>query len=164
MKPTFTGEIQLAGWSESHNGGCKVTFWLQSPDELEAFRALTVRKGNTAGHRFMAALVEIGDDEQPVQKIDTSPERVQKMAKNELGPLAYWLVLRCGEPEFQNWIWSNYSYLPGKSSEKHCADTVKILCEVKSRKDIDGNPEATRLMNLHIRGPYMKHLAARCLA
>ena len=66
MQPTFSGEIQLAGWSESHTGGCKVTFWLQSTEDLDAFRALTVRKGNTAGHRFMAALVEIGDDEQPI--------------------------------------------------------------------------------------------------
>lgn len=67
MTPAFSGEIQLAGWSESHTGGCKVTFWLSSPDELAAFRTLTVRKGNTAGQRFMAALVEVGDDELPVQ-------------------------------------------------------------------------------------------------
>jgi hypothetical protein len=67
IQATFQGELQLAGWSETHNGGCKVTFWLPDAAELDAFRALTVRKGNTAGHRFMAALVEIGDDEQPVQ-------------------------------------------------------------------------------------------------
>ncbi|MGA3803711.1 hypothetical protein ACI2VC_06880 [Ralstonia nicotianae] len=25
INPTFTGEMQLAGWSETHNGGCRVT-------------------------------------------------------------------------------------------------------------------------------------------
>jgi hypothetical protein len=68
ITPTFSGEMQLAAWSESHTGGCKVTFWLPTPQDLDAFRALTVRKGNHAGHRFMAVLVEVGDDEQPVQR------------------------------------------------------------------------------------------------
>ncbi|WP_203234331.1 hypothetical protein [Burkholderia mayonis] len=68
ITPTFHGEMQLAGWSETHTGGCKVTFWLPDPADLEAFRTLTVRKGNVAGHRFMVAMVEIGDDELPVQR------------------------------------------------------------------------------------------------
>lgn len=76
ITPTFHGEMQLAGWSESHNSGCKVTFWLQSSEDLEAFRALTVRKGNTAGQRFMAALVEVGDDEQPVRQTAIKDEDV----------------------------------------------------------------------------------------
>jgi hypothetical protein len=67
IRPTFSGEFQLAGWSESHNGGCKVTFWLADSSDLDAFRAMTVRKGQQAGHRLAAVLVEIGDDEQPVQ-------------------------------------------------------------------------------------------------
>lgn len=66
LKPTFQGEVQLAGWKETHTSGVTVTFWLQNPEELDAFRALTVRKGNTAGHRFACVLVEIGDDERPV--------------------------------------------------------------------------------------------------
>lgn len=65
MKTTYQGEVQLAGWSETHTGGCKVTIWLPLPEDLEPFKGLTARKGNTAGHRFMAAFVEIGDDEQP---------------------------------------------------------------------------------------------------
>lgn len=66
MKTVFEGEMQLAGWSETHTGGCKVTLWVPSPEDLEPFKALTARKGNTAGHRMVAAFVEIGDDEQPV--------------------------------------------------------------------------------------------------
>lgn len=67
MTPTFQDEVQLAGWSETHTGGPKVTFWLQDAEQLAVFKALTARKGNTAGHRFACVLVEIGDDEQPVQ-------------------------------------------------------------------------------------------------
>lgn len=64
---TFQGEVQLAGWKETHSSGVTVTFWLPDTADLDAFRALTVRKGNQAGHRFACVLVEIGDDEQPVQ-------------------------------------------------------------------------------------------------
>lgn len=69
MNTTYQGEVQLAGWSETHTGGCKVTLWLPSSEDLEPFKSLTARKGNTAGHRFMAAFVEIGDDEQPVNAV-----------------------------------------------------------------------------------------------
>ena len=62
----FQGEVMLAGWQETHNGGAKITFWLPTPDLLEPFRLATVRKGKTAGQRYMAVLVEIDTDEKPV--------------------------------------------------------------------------------------------------
>jgi hypothetical protein len=65
--PSFTGEVMLAGWQETHNGGAKVTFWLPSSEDLEPFRMATVRKGKTAGQRYMCVLVEIGDDEKPMR-------------------------------------------------------------------------------------------------
>lgn len=165
MTPTFAGEIQLAGWSESHTGGCKVTFWLSSPDELAAFRTLTTRKGNTAGHRFMAALVEIGDDELPVQAANTSPEPVNKLAKNEqiekpkIGPLAYWLVLRCNDPEFMQWLNRTKGYCVCDSAE--AGEAVKEMLGVVSRKDIDGDPDTVALFHERIRGPYAQWCAAR---
>lgn len=172
MTPTFTGEIQLAGWSESHNGGCKVTFWLQSPDELEAFRALTVRKGNTAGHRFMAALVEIGDDEYPVQYPPGAFIECDKNQKPLIGPLAYWAVMRCKEHEFFKFIDDAYRKFLGdvtptdfKSSEEFCKHAVLVMCNcVESRSEIDNDPEKTRLFHVNVRGPYAKYLAARGLA
>lgn len=63
---TFAGEVQFGGWRDSHRSGPSVTFYLSDSTDLEAFRGLTTRKGNQAGHRFMVALVEIGPDEKPV--------------------------------------------------------------------------------------------------
>lgn len=83
VKPAFRGEMMLAGWSESHNGGAKVTFWLSDPSELDAFRAMTCRKGNTAGQRFAVMMVEIGDDEQPIPDV----EGKAKAANEAAGPL-----------------------------------------------------------------------------
>src|SRR5271166_2520007 len=65
-QPSFQGEVMLAGWQETHNGGAKVTFWLPDAAELEPFRLATVRKGKTAGQRYMCVLVEIDDQEKPM--------------------------------------------------------------------------------------------------
>jgi len=143
MTPTFTGEIQLAGWSESHTSGCKVTFWLSSPDELEAFRALTVRKGNTAGHRFMAALVEIGDDEQPVDK----PKG---------GDLARMAGTFCADPKF--WLWIATVSAERVANEKEAAKWARSICGVGSRADLDHDEAAANYFHQAIRRPYLDFL------
>lgn len=149
--------MQLAGWSESHTGGCKVTFWLQSPDDLQAFRDLTVRKGNTAGQRFMAALVEIGDDEQPVTP--PAPE------KPKGGPLAKLAGMWCNDPEFL--VWANSVTHAGifwhLEDAEEAAEFIRELCEIQSRAELDSNPAAAEKFHSLIRGPYQKHLIARGL-
>ena len=156
MTPTFTGELQLAGWSESHTGGCKVTFWLQSPDELTAFRALTVRKGNTAGHRFMAALVEIGDDELPVEPV------AEPKPREQLGDACYWTVMRCHEPNFWDFMdekeWGNEVDSKFVYNKDVAAWAVKLICNITSRKELDTNPEANKIWHSEIRIPYMEYL------
>lgn len=59
----FQGTCQLAGWVENHNQGCRVTFWLESPEALEPFRMATVRKGKIAGQIFQMVLVEVDPDD-----------------------------------------------------------------------------------------------------
>ena len=155
ITPTFAGEIQLAGWSESHTSGCKVTFWLSSPDELEAFRALTVRKGNTAGHRFMAALVEIGEDELPVQpaNIKSYPAKDIPSEKPKGGELARLAGIWCNDPVF--WAWLSESRSDNVFNAIGAAGWVRFLCRVKSRADLDNSPDAAKTFHNEIRLPFM---------
>jgi hypothetical protein len=165
ITPAFAGEMQLAGWSESHTGGCKVTFWLSSPDELAAFRALTVRKGNTAGHRFMAALVEIGDDEQPAQPAPVADMVIPITDKPKGGALAKLAGMWCNDAEFHYWISENTHEgvigaccSPGEAKAFICG-----MCNINSRAELDNNARAAEKFNNLIRGPYSKHLIARGL-
>lgn len=64
--PTFSGEVMLAGWRENHSNGATITFWLPDSSDLDIFRGLTCRKGNTAGQRFMTVLVLLDDEGNPV--------------------------------------------------------------------------------------------------
>ena len=156
MTPTFSGEIQLAGWSESHTGGCKVTFWLQSTEDLEPFRALTVRKGNTAGHRFIAALVEIGDDEQPVQPI---PSNSTELEKPKGGALAKLAGMWCNDPEF--WAWLETDLDNACHSATGAAACLYAICGIESSAELDNDHVAAEKFHRLIRWPYQKHLIER---
>lgn len=68
LKPTFQGEVQLVGWSDTHTRGPIIALRLSDSEELEVFKGMTVRKGGVAGQRLACVLVEIGDDEKPVHQ------------------------------------------------------------------------------------------------
>jgi hypothetical protein len=148
INPTFHGEVQLAGWSETHTGGCKVTFWLQSSEELDAFRALTVRKGNTAGHRFAAVLVEIGEDEQPV--VQPEPE------KPKGGALAKLAGMLCDDPNFWQFLTHHFSTEEACESPDNAAEIIREVCEIPSRSELDWNTDAANRFQASIRRPWLK--------
>ena len=145
MTPTFSDEVQLAGWSESHTGGAKVTFWLQSSEALDAFRDLTARKGNTAGHRFACVLVEIGEDEQPVQQ----------PRKDTRGPLCKEACDLCENAVFQKWV----ATVGGnaKATAQCAKEVILSVCGIESRKELDTNPAAAEKFIKVIRMGFMRH-------
>jgi len=154
MTPTFTGEVMMAGWSDTHNGGAKVTFWLPDADSLEVFKGLTQKKGNTAGHRFMCVLVEIGDDEAPVDRLVEGPKPdFSDIRPRKVGPLCMLAVKWCRDPEFLNWL--------AMDSEKGAASCVKVVCGIESRKELDTDPAAAERFHSLIRGPFSKYQLAR---
>lgn len=146
MTPLFSGEVQLRRWSESSTQGVQVTFALADSDDLEPLKM-------KSGRRFMAVLVEVGDDELPVQPIPASSTG-QRMP---VGTIAMWLVLRCKDPDFWQWLASDLSYTVG--NEDQAADAVKHILGVKSRKDVDGSAEVEKAFHAYIRIPYQRWLA-----
>jgi hypothetical protein len=133
----FQGEIMLAGWSETHTGGAKVTFWLPDAESLDTFRTMTVRKGNTAGQRFMAVLVEIGDDEQP---------RPQEADKPKGGSLAQSAGMLCDTDLFQQYAQAKSPDVDAdKGRSQWAAQFIRNFCRVDSRADLDHSPTAKQL-------------------
>lgn len=145
-KTAFQGEVMLAGWSETHTGGSKVTFWLPDAESLDVFRTMTVRKGNTAGQRFMAVLVELGDDEQP-----KAPELEQPRG----GTLAQSAGRLCETELFQQFAFDKLNDREGKAcwwnydvtAQQNAAQYVRDFCKVNSRAEIDHSPTAKQLFS-----------------
>ena len=142
IEPVFSAEVQLAGWSQTHNGGIKIVLWLSDDSELEVFRAMTCRKGGTAGQRLMCVMVEIGDDELP--KSQGKPHT----------PLFTSAIMLCKDARFQEFVFSvGASVQDGSGPEEVAAVHIKEFCGVESRKKLDSDPEAaamfSRLMSLY---------------
>lgn len=149
LQPVFNGEMQLMNWGESSANGAWVKFWI-TPEDLEAFRSLKCKSGKIAGHRVAAVLVEIGDDELPVQR-----EPQQDRPKG--GALAKLAGMWCAEPEFAQW--AQHEGWCDVNDADSAAAHVRTLCVISSRAELDSNPDAKRLFDERIRGPYSKFRA-----
>lgn len=159
VQPTFAGEVQLRRWSESSTQGVQITFALADAADLERFRGLD-------GKRFMAALVLLGDDEQPVPPGEAKP-------REYLGDLCWRAVQWCRDPEFAVFIHGVFYKLwptglpgtpvinEGDSAEPFCKFALQQICGIESRKELDTDPAARKRFHEKIRGPFQKHLAAR---
>lgn len=139
----FQGEVQLLNWSETHSGGAKVVLQLADAEDLEKFKAMTVRKGKLAGQRLAVVMVEIGDDEQPVEQADSGKKP---------GMLCIMACNFCADPTFWRWIEAE--------NEAQAKQHVLNICAVTSRKDLDG-PVASKRFHAQIREPYMAWRAAQ---
>lgn len=155
LQPAFQGEVMLAGWSETHNGGAKVTFWLQDSDDLEAFKVMTVAKGKTAGQRLALVAVEIGDDEQPVSRRTGPGGSSVQPANNKAkgGELARLAGQLCQNLEFRECF--------GFNDEHDAAERIRFACEIQSRAELDHNFAAAELFHKHFRIPFLKWKESR---
>lgn len=147
-------ELQLLGWSESHNAGCKVTFAVHE-DDLEYFKSKTERKGKIAGQIFMAALAEVNDDGQPVPH-ETKKPSASKFPSGRTG-----LAVRWGaDPDFRKWLQDSFS--EPIVDESAAATMIRSVCWVDSRKLLDG-PDAAERFDRLIRIPYAEDRKGRGL-
>ena len=123
----FKGEFQFVTFADSSRGGPRVTFRLSDRDELQAFVGCE-------GKRYACVLVEIGDDELPVE--GNAP-------KEQLGPLCKWAVMRDDDPAFSAWV-----------TPKTPKAYILEVCGIKSRRELDTNPEAAAEFHKSVRKPY----------
>ena len=143
--PIFSDEVQLAGWSESHTSGAKVTFWLSDPAQLSAFRGMTERRGKTAGQRLAMVLVEINDDE---TLADEPP------STTKLGPLCALAVAWCSDAPFLAWWQRQRGHMAGDVDVR---GDILATCGIKSRRELDADARAAAVFNDVFRLPYMAH-------
>ncbi|WP_288379799.1 hypothetical protein [uncultured Massilia sp.] len=62
--------------------------------------------------------------------------------------LSRWVALRCREPEFQRFL-----RVPDEATAAH---SVRAICGVRSRGDIDRDPAAEKRFHQFIRLPFMQ--------
>jgi hypothetical protein len=80
------------------------------------------------------------------------------------GELSKWVAMRCQEPAFQQWLKGHFPdpwrFAHGDTPAEKAAGTIRAVCSVESRAEIDNNETARRVFDAHIRGPWQKHCIA----
>lgn len=99
----FKGEVQLKGWEIKHNTGTGLAFWCADEADIEKLKDMTARKGKQSGQRMMMVLVEIGDDELPVEQPTEAPA-VEALPDVKGGSLAKTAGMLLNNTEFHNFI------------------------------------------------------------
>lgn len=142
VKPCFTGEVMLAGWQDSHNGGAKIVFWLPDDADLEAFRRMTVKKGKTAGQRLMCVLVEIDEQEQPASPDLPLKPRSHASSDAHLMITGAAFVRYCNEVADNEW--------PAERVRLWAKHKMKV----ESLGELDTDPLALKRFHEQIRRPF----------
>jgi len=132
MTPTFQGEVQFRRYSDTSTQGQQIVLAVADREALEAFIG-------KEGRRFIAVLVEVGDDEMPVEPAKPRDQR---------GPLCREACDLCAMPAFQEWL--------EVAGELEAKERVLRVCQVDSRKELDTLPYASQLFREQIRAPYLR--------
>ncbi len=139
-------ECKKDGLTQRQNGDWVLRVTVQGIDMDERITRAAM------GTRFMAVLVEIGDDELPVQhqpaketkKTSTeprppAPRAVAKRDWRDLSP-AEQAGIRCNEPTFRAFLDEECGFAVAEVD--HAAVVVRQLCRVESRRELNTSQDA----------------------
>jgi len=137
----FQGEVMLLGWADTSTRGKTVTFQLPEDGDMEhPFRHFTLKAAKRAGQRFMAVLVQVDDDERPVEKTPAQ--------------LAF---LLCRDQQF--WHWASERSFADVDSEAAARAWILEACKVSSRSQLDTQPFARQAWEAIVWQPWQKYRA-----
>lgn len=130
----FEGEFQFRRYSDTSTQGQQVVFAVHDRAALESFIG-------KEGKRFMAVLVEIGDDEQPVVQ-----------PKKKVGDLCLMAVNFCKDPLFIEFI---DRYFSPCLTEHEAKTALYEVLGISSRLDLDADPKKAEAFHDLIRKPFL---------
>jgi hypothetical protein len=120
-------ELKKDAMRQTQSGDWKITFTVQAADMDQRLTSAAMVT------RFQAALVEINDNEMPVEQ----PKG--KLDWRELQPAAQ-AGIRCNEPRFWQFLWEEQGMSVSDSEE--AADAVRRMCSIQSRAELSTNQKA----------------------
>lgn len=145
-KHSISLEAKKDALSQRQSGDWKVSFTVQGTDMDTRLTQAPM------GTRFAMVLVEIGDDELPVQKEarakpdqdsppkHSHPDRAKRMDWRDMQPAAQ-AALRCDQPAFRTFLMEEHSFRPrDPNSSDEAADFIRSFFGIKSRSELGTDP------------------------
>jgi hypothetical protein len=140
----WKGEAQLLSWGDTSTRGRTITLQLAPDDTGDAhpFATARTKSGKTTGQRYMLVMVEIGDDERPVER---TPSQIA--------------FLLCKDEAF--WHFLNERAFDNIDSEEKARAYILEGCGIKSRSELDRNRQAFDYWTTQFYIPWQQHIEAR---
>ena len=177
----YEDELQTVWWQDSSSEGMVVKFRIPSPEfDSHPFKRFPI------GTRFYVRMVEIGDDDQPVDQAQKEKMR-QAIQEREVkgGKLARDAGILCCEERFQRFVVDKVLHaapadkkaiatqIPAvlvsalKTQKEGILDDPRFAgelskwwlysqCGIKSRRELDHKQDAANRYQLHVIKPYME--------
>lgn len=144
-------DFWFLGASWSHSGGAAVAFAVMGED-LDYFCGCPTNDGDAGqGRRWHLTLVEIDDEEKPVDQVQTD-----KLEKLKGGPHSKAVARRCQEPEFQQFVASCTGTSPSLVGAETCDRWIKRTCGVQSKVEFDHDEAAWERYREKVDRPYLR--------
>lgn len=143
----YNGEAMLASWSDSSNPGQTVRLWLDDEAERHPFAGFARRNRNLPGDMFGLVLVELTDDQVPVdQRAEEKLRPRRKLSQDAHLIVTSDMFVR---------------YLTEMRPQRHwdansARQYVKDALGIESLSDLDRNPAVAKEFHERIRKPYAR--------
>lgn len=144
----YDGEFMLAGWGDTSTQGYTVTFWCEHPEpgKMHPFAGYERTVAT-----FMAALVELGDDDAAIdQKAREIVEQATSQKPRRTQLLSTVAAMMCQQAEFQRWC--------RVDSTEEAAALMRTNLGVQSRRALDHDQQVATRFHNEIRKPYLSWL------
>lgn len=139
----ISGECQLLAWAKSTSkDGPKVKLMLPDDEDITPFQVATVKKGQQTGQRYRYVLIELDDDElpldtpEPAQEAPPDPQKPYGKAASELYRSGFFYVPEVlkeigTDEEFLAWVRQQPCAMTGTFDyhKDEATGTVRQQCE-----------------------------------
>ena len=141
-EPLYEDEVMLAGWNDSQTTGHTVKFWLCSDVLGHPFEGCERNKD-----KFAVSLVEIDDDQEPVDQKMRS--RVEKASIRPSERLSYAAAMLCKNEGFWTWINDMSPDAVNIGGEDGARIWLCMMCHIDSRAQLDDPNEGLAIETFH---------------
>lgn len=151
----FNGEAMFAGWSDTSSKGQIVKFWLDDEATAHQFAGFRARGPDGIGTIFGVVLVELGDDNAPVDQVaEKAVIEGRARAKRAFSSSVHLMVT---SEKFVQWVRETAKLKPGIELTPEVSKRwVKHKLGIEHLSDLDRDPEKLRLFHEKIRRPYAR--------
>lgn len=137
----FQGDVQLLGWGDTSTRGRTITLQLTDEGDAHPFATARTKSGKNAGQRYAIVMVEIGEDDKPVEKTP-----------------AQMAFLLCKDPNFWHFLNErSFAVVHDEDSAKAC---ICEFCGVSSRSQLDKDPAARSAWLMNFYNPWTAYQSA----